>query len=86
MSVPVGGSSTPESSTYSYTFGKIFPTPITTAPYGGNTSLPDANGSSKSTGGLLNPTALPDYRGFGIKNGMGFTAGLLGILVFVFLI
>jgi len=86
VSVPVGGSSTPESSAYSYTFGKIFPTPITTAPYRGNTSLPDANGSSKSTGDLLNPTALPDYRGFGIKNGMGFTAGLLGILVFVFLI
>lgn len=86
VSVPVGGSSTPESSTYSYTFGKMFPTPIATAPYGGNTSLPNANGSNRSTEGLLNSTALPDYRGFGIKNSMGFTAGLLGILVFVFLI
>ncbi len=86
VSIPVGGISTPGSAPTSYTFGKILPTPITTAPYGGNSSLANGNGSNSSIGGLLNPTALPDYRGFAIKNGIGFTAGLLGILVFVFLI
>ena len=85
VSVPIGGASTSESSATSYIFGPVLPTHITTAPYGGNTSSPIRN-ESNGTGTLLNPTSLPDYSGFAIKNTMGFTAGILGILVFVFLI
>ncbi len=79
-------SSTSESSPISYTFGIISPTPITTALYGGNTTLPTGHRSNSSVGGYLNPTALPEYRGFAIRHTMSFTAGLSGILVFVFLI
>ena len=86
VSVPVGGSSTPDSSPTSYTFGIFLPTPITTALFGGNNSLSAGNGSNNSIGASLNPTALPEFSGFARKNTIGFTAGLLGILVFVFLI
>ena len=79
-------SSTSESSLFSYSFGNVSPTPITTAIYGGNTSLPTGNRSNSSVGAFLNATALPEYRAFALKNTIGFTAGLLGTLVFVFLL
>ena len=75
-----------ESSPTTYTFGDILPTPIIKAPYGNNASLSAGNGSGISNGALMNPTVLPEYRGFAVKNTMGLTAGLFGILVFVFLI
>ena len=75
-----------ESSPTTYTFGEVIPTPIITAPYGNNASLSAGNGSSNSNEALINPTILPQYRGFAVKNTIGLTAGLLGILVFVFLI
>ena len=78
--------SVPESYPTSYTFSEMYPTPITTAPYRNNATLPAENGSSNSNGALMNPTALPEFRGFAVKDTIGLNVGILGILVFVLLI
>ena len=86
LSPLIGGLSALESSATSYTFGPILAAPSGTGPYGGNSSLPNRNGSSNGTGALLNPTSLPEYSALAIKNTIGFAAGILGMMVFVFLI